>query len=135
LEFGRDVLTQALGTAVGGVILAVGAKVIGALGDVPWNRVILGLATVAAFTAAGAWLDRRLNAKLAEASGEVCPNCGEQIPAPMMSHGGGSTGMAMHSKRECPKCGEPLIYFTEGELAGEWRIDDAEKRRRKLRKR
>jgi hypothetical protein len=44
-------------------------------------------------------------------------------------HGGGSTGMAMHTHRECPGCQRPLIWFAEGELATGWRIDETEERR------
>lgn len=38
----------------------------------------------------------------------------------------------MHSNGDCPKCGQPLIWFTEGPLANKWRIDKAEGRRREL---
>jgi ribosomal protein S27AE len=62
---------------------------------------------------------------------EVCPNCGSDIPAP-----GGSHGMlheVPHSNRDCPGCGRPVIWFTEGQLATGWRIDETEERRQKLR--
>jgi hypothetical protein len=33
--------------------------------------------------------------------------------------------MPMHSHIDCPSCGRALTYFTEGLLAGEWRMDEA----------
>jgi len=35
-----------------------------------------------------------------------------------------------HSNRDCPGCARSLIWFTEGELATGWRIDEAEERRK-----
>jgi len=29
-----------------------------------------------------------------------------------------------HSNRYCPDCNRPLVWFSEGPLAGAWRIDD-----------
>jgi len=66
---------------------------------------------------------------------EDCPNCGHYIGTPGMFHGGGTSAMRMHTHRECPGCKRPLIWFNEGELAGEWRIDDAEERQRRQRER
>lgn len=64
---------------------------------------------------------------------ESCPNCGRFIGAPGMFHGGGSTGMTMHTHRECEGCGKPLIWFHEGdELPERWMIDEAEERRKRV---
>jgi hypothetical protein len=42
-------------------------------------------------------------------------------------------GQPMHSQRDCPSCGKPLIWWTEGHFADEgWMLDDAEQRRRRL---
>jgi hypothetical protein len=60
---------------------------------------------------------------------EACPDCGADVSAPGGAHG--MLGHVQHSNRDCPGCGRPLIWFTEGELATGWRIDDAEERRRK----
>jgi endogenous inhibitor of DNA gyrase (YacG/DUF329 family) len=60
---------------------------------------------------------------------EVCPNCSTPIETPHAFHGG--EGETMHTHRECPTCGRPLIWFNDSEdLAFGWRIDEAEERRR-----
>jgi endogenous inhibitor of DNA gyrase (YacG/DUF329 family) len=68
------------------------------------------------------------------APNDNCPNCGEHIGTPGMFHGDGTSGMAMHTHRECENCGRPLIWFSDSEaLPPGWRIDDAEERQRKRR--
>lgn len=42
---------------------------------------------------------------------------------PTMFHGLRGTGY-MRSNRYCPECNCPLVWFSEGPLAGVWRIDD-----------
>lgn len=64
LEFGRAVLAQALGTAIGAGLVGVIAKLAGVLGEVPWARVGLALLIILALTSLGAGLDRLLNAKI-----------------------------------------------------------------------
>ena len=59
----------------------------------------------------------------------ACPSCGEPIPPPSGHHG---LPGEMHSHRECPRCRRILIWFTEGPLADEWRIDEREERRAEL---
>jgi hypothetical protein len=40
-------------------------------------------------------------------------------------------GWPMHSSRDCPKCGGPLIWFTESHFARDgWMIDKGAQRRR-----
>jgi ribosomal protein S27AE len=129
LEFGREVLAQALGTALGAGLIALIGILVGVLNDVPWGAVVLSGAGLAVVILIGAMLNYFLSAKIAALKGEACPNCGELILAPIAWHG--VLGQNMHSNRDCPKCGRPLIYFIEGELAGEWRIDEAEDKRRK----
>jgi predicted RNA-binding Zn-ribbon protein involved in translation (DUF1610 family) len=65
---------------------------------------------------------------------EDCPNCGEHIGTPRMFHGGGTTGRAMHTHRECPNCHRLLIWFSDSEaLPPGWRIDEDEERQRERR--
>lgn len=54
---------------------------------------------------------------------EACPVCGASIPEPSGIHGPLNRGR-MHSNRYCPECNRPLVWFSEGPLAGAWRIDD-----------
>jgi predicted RNA-binding Zn-ribbon protein involved in translation (DUF1610 family) len=61
-----------------------------------------------------------------------CPNCGESIPAPGGWHGGPLSASTAHSHAVCPNCARSLIWYTEGELATGWRIDEDAERRRKL---
>lgn len=65
---------------------------------------------------------------------EDCPDCGTHIGTPSGFHGGGTTGTTMHTHRDCPGCGRPLIWFNDEtrELKPGWRVDDAEERRQKL---
>jgi hypothetical protein len=66
------------------------------------------------------------------APNESCPDCGNQIGTPGIFHGGGTSGMAMHTHRECDGCGRPLIWFSDSDaFPPGWRIDDAEERQRK----
>jgi hypothetical protein len=134
LEFGREVLAQALGTALGAGLVALVVKIVGGLADVPWGTVAAVAGLVVAIIAAGLELNGLIARRIAVLKGEVCPECGEPMPAPFTFHGGGSDGMAMHSNRDCPKCGTPLIWFREGELASDWQTDDAEQRRREHRR-
>jgi len=67
------------------------------------------------------------------APNEDCPNCGKRIGIPGMFHGGGTSGMTMHTHRECPGCSRLLIWFRDGVLATGWRIDEDEERQRKRR--
>lgn len=53
------------------------------------------------------------------------------METPYMFHGGGTTGMTMHTHRECTGCHRPLIWFAEGPLATGWRIDETEERRQR----
>jgi predicted RNA-binding Zn-ribbon protein involved in translation (DUF1610 family) len=57
----------------------------------------------------------------------TCPNCGESMVTPSMFHGG--MNQSSHTHRECPGCGQLLIWFAEGKLAGKWMIDETEERR------
>lgn len=68
------------------------------------------------------------------APNEACPSCGEDIGTPGMFHGGGTTGMTMHTHRECSNCHRLLIWFKDGqELPEGWMIDeDAERQKRRL---
>jgi hypothetical protein len=51
------------------------------------------------------------------------------VSAPGGAHG--VMGQPMHSNRDCPGCGTPLIWWTEGHFSGEgWMVDDGEHRRR-----
>jgi hypothetical protein len=70
-------------------------------------------------------------ATLLQMGTESCPHCGESIPPPWAAHGQPGK-KPMHSHTDCPKCRRPLIYFTEGLLAGSWRADDAAEREREL---
>jgi predicted RNA-binding Zn-ribbon protein involved in translation (DUF1610 family) len=63
---------------------------------------------------------------------EDCPDCGEHIGAPSGSHAYGLDQEAAHSNRECPKCGRPLIWFSDEDLAPGWRIDETKERRQRL---
>jgi hypothetical protein len=61
-----------------------------------------------------------------------CPNCGHDIGIPGMFHGGGTSGMPMHTHQECPNCKRPLIWFnTDTEIGSHWRIDEEEERLRR----
>lgn len=63
-----------------------------------------------------------------------CPECGEHVGIPGVFHGGGTSGMTMHTHRECPGCTRPLIWFKDGqELPEGWMIDADEERQRKRR--
>lgn len=53
---------------------------------------------------------------------EACPACGASIPEPSGFHGAPDKG-PMHSNRYCPDCNRPLVWFSEGPLAGAWRLD------------
>lgn len=41
------------------------------------------------------------------------------------------SGQLPPSKRDCSVCGEPLVYFTTGPLAGEWILAISEQARRR----
>ncbi|HEX2392914.1 MAG TPA: hypothetical protein VHI77_08350 [Solirubrobacterales bacterium] len=131
LQFGREVLAQALGTAIGAGLIALIGVVVGALQNVSLTTITLSAGALAMVAALAAVLSAVLQARIETLrEQEACPNCGELIPAPFAFHGGGSGGMTMHSQRDCPRCDNPLIWFREGPLATGWRLDDAERRRR-----
>jgi endogenous inhibitor of DNA gyrase (YacG/DUF329 family) len=131
LQFGREVLAQALGTAIGAGLIALIGVVVGALQNVSLTTITLSAGALAIIAALAAALSAVLESRIETLrEQEACPNCGEPIPAPFAFHGGGSDGMTMHSQRDCPRCDKPLIWFKEGSFATGWRLDDAEERRR-----
>jgi predicted RNA-binding Zn-ribbon protein involved in translation (DUF1610 family) len=53
----------------------------------------------------------------------ACPSCHELISVPRIV-GTSSVGrIPMSAQSPCPRCGENLIYSTEGELKDHWRLD------------
>jgi hypothetical protein len=99
------------------------------LGDVEWVTVAQAAGLLVAVIGAAVPLTAPLTWKIAELRGETCPNCGAVIPVPVAFHG--TPGKEnMHSNRDCSKCGEPLIYWKEGVLAGRWRFDEREQKHR-----
>jgi ribosomal protein S27AE len=54
---------------------------------------------------------------------EACPACGTSIPEPSGFHGAEDGGIR-HANRYCPDCNRPLVWFSDGALAGAWRVDN-----------
>jgi endogenous inhibitor of DNA gyrase (YacG/DUF329 family) len=63
---------------------------------------------------------------------ESCPSCGHDIEEPSTFRTTGiGDAVNWHTTTDCPGCKRPLIWFKEGPLAGEWRLDEAEENRRR----
>src|SRR5262249_19120847 len=123
---------QALGTAIGaGLVLAVGV-IVGVLESVPLTTVLAAAVLLLGIVIVGLVLNAYIATRIEVLPPGPCPHCGILLPAPVAWHGNPEMG-TMHSNRDCPNCGHPLIYFVEGVLAGEWREDEREERERRLR--